>query len=184
MHPSAPTRNDNDRMAADLTLRTADLGDMPSVTAIYAHYVRTSLATFELEPPDAAEMGRRYRQVQGTRCPYLVAESGGDVLGFAYAAPYRPRPAYALTVEDSVYLAPAATAKGIGTDLLKRLIHECRRRGFRQMVAVIGGGLEHAASVRLHARCDFRQIGVLRGVGRKFDRWVDTLLMQRSLVEP
>ena len=154
---------------------------MAAVTEIYAHYVRDSVATFELDPPDAEEMRRRYVALRDNNCPYLVADRDGEILGFAYAASYRPRPGYRLTVENSVYLAPGATAKRIGTQLLLRLIRECRDRGFKQMIAVIGGGVENAASVRLHARCGFHQVGVLIGVGRKFDRWVDTLLMQRPL---
>ena len=124
---------------------------MPEIAAIYGHYVRTALATFETEPPDAAEMARRLRHVLERGLPYLVAELEGRVAGYAYAAPYRPRPAYRFTVENSVYVHPACQRKGLGRLLLTELIAGCEAAGCRQMVAVIGDS-GNAASIGLHER--------------------------------
>ena len=162
--------------------RAARDADVPEIAAIYGHYVRTALATFETDPPDAAEMARRLQHVRERGLPCLVAELEGCVAGYAYAAPYRPRPAYRFTVENSVYVHPDYQRKGLGRLLLTELIAVCEAAGCRQMVAVIGDS-GNAASIGLHEALGFRRVGVLRSVGFKFGRWVDTVLMQRPLGE-
>jgi L-amino acid N-acyltransferase YncA len=168
-------------MPADFILRPTEAGDLPAITQIYAEAVRHGTASYELEPPDAAEMARRWRDLAAKDYPHIVAVGGGAVLGYAYAGPYRPRPAYRYSVEDSIYVAPAAHGRGIGRALLAELIRTCEARGFRQMIAVIGGGTEHPASVGLHAALGFRHIGIIEGSGFKHGRWLDTVLMQRAL---
>jgi L-amino acid N-acyltransferase YncA len=163
-----------------LLIRASQASDVPEIAAIYAHYVRSSTATFETEPPDGDEMTRRRQNVLAHDLPYLVAELGGVIGGFAYAAPYRARPAYRFTVEDSVYVHPEHARKGVGRLLLEEVIAACQRSGRRQMIAVIGGS-DNAASIGLHDRLGFRHVGVFRGVGFKFEKWVDTVLMQRDL---
>lgn len=165
-----------------MQLREATLADLPAIQAIYAHHVLHGLASFEIEPPTAAEMGNRYDSIIGGGYPYLVAVADDDVLGYAYASVYRARPGYRYTVEDSVYVAPAFVGRGIGRALLDRLIAECERRGYRQMLAVIGDS-DNAASIQLHRACGFVHSGTLRSVGLKFGRWVDSVLMQRELGE-
>ncbi|MGA3843105.1 GNAT family N-acetyltransferase [Ralstonia nicotianae] len=164
-----------------VVVRPARLADLPAIAAIYAHHVRTGTASFEIDPPDLAEMTRRFQTLQDTGMPYLVAQTGRKLLGFAYAGPHRARQAYRHTVEDSIYLDAAARGRGVGTLLLEALVRECVASGFRQIVAVVGGGQENLGSMRLHARCGFREVGVLAGVGYKFDRWLDVVLMQRTL---
>lgn len=161
-------------------VRPAAEGDMAAVAAVYAHHVLTGLATFEEEPPDTAEMARRRAALAERGLPYLVAEEGGRVLGYAYAGPYRARIAYRFSLEDSIYLDPAATGRGIGRALLERLLAESAAWGARQMVAVIGDSA-NAGSIALHARLGFRRVGTLEAVGFKFGRWVDSVLMQRPL---
>jgi L-amino acid N-acyltransferase YncA len=163
-------------------IRSADVADMPSVTEIYAHEVRFGTATFELIPPDLAEMTRRWRALTEGGFPYLVVALEGRVVGYAYAGAYRPRPAYRFVVENSVYLQPAVHRRGIGRQLLQRLIEECEARGFRQMIAVIGDSA-NAASINVHSRCGFEMIGTHPNVGLKFGRWLDTAMMQRALGE-
>ncbi len=154
--------------------------DIPSVTRIYAHYVLHSLATFEIEPPDAVEMERRWRNRVEKGFPYLLAERDGEVTGYAYAGPYRTRPAYRYTVENSVYVRSDCVGQGIGRRLMEALIDDCGRRGFRQMIAVIGDSENHA-SLNLHEALGFFPAGVLRSVGFKFGRWVDSVSLQRPL---
>lgn len=163
-----------------VALRPAAEADAARVAEIYAHHVLTGLATFETEPPDAAEMLRRHRELVARGFPYLVAESAGRVVGYAYAGPYRARAAYRYTVEDSIYLEPGAERRGIGSALLGALVDAAARAGFRQMIAVIGDS-GNAASIRVHRRCGFRMAGTLAAVGFKFGRWVDSVLMQRAL---
>lgn len=165
---------------SSVEIRPAREADLPAITAIYDREVRENTATFELTPPDLAEMTRRFRALQDAGFPYLAAALESDVLGYAYASSYRPRPAYRFTVENSVYLAPSAQRRGIGTQLLQRLIVECEARGHRQMIAVIGDSA-NAASVALHARTGFAMIGTHPNVGLKFGRWLDTVMMQRAL---
>lgn len=165
-----------------LAIRPAVVADLPAVAEIYAHAVRFGTATFELEPPDLAEMTRRFQALTDGGFPYLVATLESDVVGYAYAGSYRPRPAYRFTVENSVYLKPAIHRRGIGRQLLEKLITECEARGFRQMIAVIGDSA-NAASIGVHARCGFQMIGTHPNVGLKFGRWLDTVMMQLALGE-
>ena len=165
-----------------LEIRPTTVADLPSITEIYAHEVREGTATFELVAPDLAEMTRRFQALAGGGFPYLVAELDGSIAGYAYASSYRPRPAYRFTVENSVYLRPATHRRGIGRQLLERLITECETRGFRQMIAVIGDSA-NAASIGVHAACGFQLIGTHPNVGLKFGRWLDTVMMQRELGE-
>ena len=163
-----------------VALRPAIAGDAVALAAVYRPHVERGTATFELEPPDAAEMQRRWREVTSQGFPYLVAVASGDVLGYAYAAPYRPRAAYRFTLEDSIYLHEGARGKGIGRALLAALIDACERVGARQMIAVIGDS-DNASSIGVHAALGFRHVGVLASVGNKFSRWLDVVLMQRAL---
>jgi L-amino acid N-acyltransferase YncA len=164
----------------DILIRPAAAPDLPAITAIYAHAVRFGTATFELEPPDLAEMTRRFKTLADGEFPYFVADASGKVLGYAYAGPYRPRPAYRFTVENSVYLDPDAQGKGLGTKLMRELIAKSERRGFRQMIAVIGDSA-NIASIGVHRTTGFTMIGTFANVGFKFGRWLDTVLMQRAL---
>ena len=163
-----------------MSLRSACATDIAAVTEIYAHYVRHGLASFEVDPPGEEEMARRHASVSALGFPYLVAEFDGLVAGYAYAAPYRTRPAYRYTVEDSVYIHHAYAGRGIGSVLLPALIAACEAVGSRQMVAVIGDSGNHA-SIRLHEKFGFVRAGLLAAAGWKFERWVDSVLMQRAL---
>lgn len=163
-------------------IRPVRPADIAAVTAIYGHAVRCGTATFELTPPDEAEMARRFAQLASEDLPSLVALSGDCITGYAYAGRYRARPAYRFTLENSVYLDPAWQRRGIGTALLNELIAQSAGRGFRQMIAVIGDSA-NAASIGLHARAGFAMIGTLPKVGFKFGRWLDSVLMQRPLGE-
>jgi L-amino acid N-acyltransferase YncA len=161
-------------------LRSAHVDDAPAIVTIYAEHVLHGTATFEIEPPDVTEMAARMRSIAGAGQPWIVATRDGRVVGYAYAGPYRLRPAYRFTTEDSIYLAPDALRQGIGRRLLDALIVACERRGDRQMIAVIGDS-DNAASVSVHAAAGFAHVGVLRAAGRKFERWIDVVLMQRAL---
>jgi L-amino acid N-acyltransferase YncA len=163
-------------------IRAATAADLPAITETYEHAVRYGTATFELIPPDLAEMTRRFQALADGGFPYLVAMVEGRVIGYAYAGPYRPRPAYRFTVENSVYLQPAIHRRGIGQQLLQKLITESETRGYRQMIAVIGDSA-NAGSIGVHTRCGFRMIGTHPHVGFKFGRWLDTVMMQRALGE-
>jgi L-amino acid N-acyltransferase YncA len=163
-------------------IRPAAAADLPSITAIYADAVRHGTATFELIPPDLAEMTRRFDALMDGGFPYLVAVLGGRVVGYAYAGAYRLRPAYRFTVENSVYLDPAIHRRGIGLQLLQRLLSECEQRGYRQIIAVVGDSA-NAGSIGVHTRCGFQMIGTHSNVGFKFGRWLDTVMMQRALGE-
>jgi phosphinothricin acetyltransferase len=161
-------------------IRPATPADLPSITRIYADAVVNGTATFEIEPPDQAEMTRRQAALLNNGYPYLTAEIEGVVAGYAYAGPYRARPAYNWSVEDSVYIAPDSHRKGIGGQLLAKLIVESEQRGFRQMIAVIGNSAQ-VGSIALHERAGFSHIGTLRSVGFKHGKWLNTVLMQRAL---
>jgi len=163
-------------------IRPATEADLPFVTKIYAHAVLHGTATFELTPPDLAEMTRRYRVLMDGAFPYLVAVLDGIVVGYAYAGAYRPRPAYRFTVENSIYLDPAIHRRGIGMKLMRRLIDDCETRGYRQMIAVIGDSA-NAGSIGMHRACGFQMIGTHPNVGLKFGRWLDTVMMQLALGE-
>jgi len=163
-----------------MIIRASTPADIAAAQAIYAHHVLTGTASFELAPPSLEEMARRRLALTDKGLPWLVAEQEGRLLGYAYAGPYRTRPAYDWTVEDSIYIHPDSHGQGIGKALLTRLIDECTALGYRQMVAVIGDSA-NAGSVGLHRSCGFHHAGILKAVGWKFGRWIDSVLMQRSL---
>src|SRR6266446_5883017 len=167
---------------SSLEIRPATEADLPFVTEIYEHAVLYGTATFELIPPDLAEMTRRFKALMDGGFPYFVGVLEGRVVGYAYAGPYRPRPAYRFTVENSVYLRPAIHRRGIGLQLMLRLIAECEARGYRQMIAVIGDSA-NAGSIGVHRRCGFLILGTPPNVGFKFGRWLVTVMMQRALGE-
>jgi L-amino acid N-acyltransferase YncA len=175
---SAPEMSASEMSAPEI--RPAAATDLPAITEIYDQAVRHGTATFELTPPDLAEMTRRFASLIDGGFPYLVATIEGRVAGYAYAGAYRPRPAYRFTVENSVYLQPAIHRRGIGLQLLQRLIAESEARGYRQMIAVIGDS-SNAGSIGVHSRCGFAMIGTHPNVGFKFGRWLDTVMMQRPL---
>jgi phosphinothricin acetyltransferase len=166
--------------ASSLIPRDAQESDMAAIQAIYAHHVTHGLASFEETPPDLEEMRRRRADILARGLPFVVVEMGGKVGGYAYAGPYRARPAYRYAVEDSVYVAPDYAGKGAGRLALSTVIDRCTQAGFRQMVAVIGDS-GNEASIALHERLGFRRAGVLTAVGFKLGRWVDSVLMQRAL---
>ena len=161
-------------------IRAASSADIPAITRIYDHAVRQGTASFELEPPDEPEMARRHQTLLDGGYPYLAAELDGAVIGYAYAGPYRARPAYRWTVEDSIYIDPRGHGRGIGRALLDRLIADSTARGFRQMIAVIGDSAQ-TASIELHRAAGFRHVGSIENVGFKFGRWLDSVIMQRAL---
>jgi phosphinothricin acetyltransferase len=167
--------------SASIGIRPATADDLDAITEIYADAVTNGTASYELEPPSRADMAARFEALAAGGHPYLVAEIAGRVAGYAYAGPFRPRPAYRFVVEDSIYVAPDAKGKGLGRMLLERLIAETRRLGFRQMIAVIGDGHPGSASVKLHERLGFRHSGRLEGSGYKHGRWLDTVFMQLSM---
>lgn len=163
-----------------LLVRPSRPSDVAAIGAIYAHAVRHGTGTFEVEAPTDDEIARRRDEVLTRGWPWLVAEARGDVVGYAYAAPFRPRPAYRFCVEDSIYLRPDAAGRGIGRILLAELLARCAAGGARQALAVIGDSA-NAASVALHRALGFEPCGTLAAVGWKFDRWLDVVLMQRPL---
>lgn len=163
-----------------MQIRDATASDISRVQEIYAHHVLSGLGTFETTPPELADMLRRYEQITGDGFPYLVADDSGRLLGYAYANHFRTRAAYRNTVEDSIYIAADAMGRGVGTALLNALIDRCASLGLRQMLAVIGDS-GNAGSIGVHRRCGFEHTGVMKAVGRKFDRWVDVVIMQRAL---
>lgn len=164
-----------------VTIRPATAADIAAITGIYADAVENGTSSYELEPPGPGEMKARFEAVSGGGTPYIVAEEAGRVLGYAYAAPFRPRPAYRFTLEDSIYVAPEAKGRGIGRALLLRLIEESSSLGFRQMIAVIGDGRADSASVILHEKLGFTHAGRLKGSGFKHGRWLDTVFMQLEM---
>jgi L-amino acid N-acyltransferase YncA len=163
-----------------ILLRDATEADMAQVQAIYSFYVTRTAASFEEEPPSVEEMMRRRETTLARGLPYIVAEEKGEVLGYTYAGPFRSRSAYRYTVEDSIYVAPFVVRRGIGRQLLGALIDRCTGLGYRQMIGVIGDSA-NGGSIGLHRSLGFRQEGVLRGVGLKFGRWVDVVIMHREL---
>jgi L-amino acid N-acyltransferase YncA len=166
---------------APFAIRDCEPADIAAIARLYAHYVATSLATFDEMPPSADEMAQRCAEVSDAGLPFIVAASdSGHIFGYAYAAAFRRRTGYRYTVEDSIYVEPAATRRGIGSALLAALIERCAAAGYRQLVAVIGD-TAHAASIGLHQKLGFAQIGVMPAIGFKFGRWVDVVLMQRAL---
>lgn len=166
--------------ALPILVRDAQEADMPAIQAIYTHHVLYGLASFEETPPSVEEMLGRRQAVLGLGLPYLAAEQDGRIVGYSYATSYRPRPAYRHTVEDSIYVADGLGGRKIGSALLGALISRCEAGPWRQMLANIGDS-SNAGSIGLHRRFGFEPIGTLRSTGFKFGRWVDTVLMQRSL---
>ncbi|WP_280152454.1 N-acetyltransferase family protein [Piscinibacter sp. XHJ-5] len=168
--------------AAPLLIRSSTAEDVSAITAIYAWNVRHGTGTFEIDAPDDTEMARRRGDVLGKGLPWLVAERDGQVLGYAYANQFRPRPAYRFCLEDSIYLAQAAQGQGIGRALLAELIAQCEARGARQMLAVIGDST-NAGSIGVHRALGFEPAGVMKSAGWKFGRWLDVVVMQRALAQ-
>ncbi|WP_420407816.1 GNAT family N-acetyltransferase [Hoeflea sp.] len=165
-----------------MQIRDASNFDLPAITRIYADSVLNGVASYELVAPGEAKMAERMKAIISAGYPYIAAEGDdGKLLGYAYASAFRTRPAYRWLVEDSIYLAPEARGKGVGSALLEVLVARCETLGFRQMVAVIGGG--HPASIALHHKAGFSSAGMIRGSGHKHGRWLDTVFMQRQLGE-
>ncbi len=164
----------------EIEIRDARSADAGAIAAIYGYHVLHGFGTFEEEPPSTAEIEKRLSAVLEAGLPYLLAVAGDVVLGFAYAAPFRPRAAYRHTVEDSVYIAPGVVGRGVGRALLGEVIATCERLGKRQMIAVIGDS-GNTASIGLHAALGFTRTGVGRSVGFKYGRWVDIVWMQKAL---
>ncbi|GAA4254635.1 GNAT family N-acetyltransferase [Azospirillum formosense] len=163
-----------------MNIRSSRPDDLERIQAIYAHHVLTGAASFEEVPPGLEELARRRDDVLARGMPYVVAEMGGRVIGYAYAGPYRLRTAYRYSVEDSIYLDPDFMGRGVGRALLSTLIDRCEEAGCRQMIAVIGDSA-NASSIGLHRSLGFVSAGLLKAVGFKFGRWVDSVLMQRPL---
>ena len=166
--------------ATTTLVRDAEARDAAAIQAIYARHVSKGLASFEEVPPDAAEIAQRMRAVHELKLPWLVAETGGEVVGYAYASLYRARSGYRYTLEDSVYVREGAGGRGIGETLLRALVERCSHGPWRQMIAVIGDSA-NAASIALHRKLGFRHAGKLESVGFKLGRWVDSVFMQRPL---
>jgi phosphinothricin acetyltransferase len=163
-----------------MIVREIEPRDTPAVAAIYAHHVRVGFGSFEETPPTVEEFAGRIASVQALGLPYLVADDGGVVVGFACASSFRPRPGYRFTAEDSVYVAKDAVGRGVGRALLRAVIDRCADLGLRQLMAIIGDS-DNAASIGLHQALGFTRIGVARNVGFKHGRWVDLVWMQRAL---
>lgn len=164
-----------------MMIRHALPDDLDRITGIYADAVLNGTASYELEPPTRSEMGERYDSLTDAGYPYLVAERDGVILGYAYAGPFRARPAYRFIVEDSIYVAPEAKGAGVGKALMQALIDESTVLGYRQIIAVIGDGHADSASVRLHEKLGFHHTGRMEGSGYKHGRWLDTVFMQLAL---
>jgi L-amino acid N-acyltransferase YncA len=168
-----------DERPAHVAVRPATPPDLEAIARIYGRYVTTSTATFELEPPTVAQWRARREGITARGLPFLVAEAGGGIAGYAYCSPWRTRPAYRFTVEDSIYVDAEATGRGIGRALLDELLRASGQAGIREVIAIVTEG--HAGSLALHQRCGFVVVGRLTRVGHKHGRWLDTLLLQRSL---
>ena len=160
-------------------IRAADPDDAPSIAAIYAHHVLHGTASFDTVPPDADVWRAKITDINARRWPFLVAEEEGEILGYAYATQFRDRPAYAETCENSIYVAPECAGRGVGSALMEALLPAAAKAGFRQMIAVVGGG--EPASVALHQKFGFAVAGRMHHVGRKFGRLLDTVYLQRAL---
>ena len=166
--------------ASKILVRPSKAGDIAVIAEIYGYHVLNGLASFELMAPSVDEMGKRRADLIGRKFPYLVAEIDGRVVGYAYASLYHTRLAYRFTLEDSVYTHRDFAGRGVGRLLLDALIEACEKIGCRQLIAVIGDS-DNVASVRLHAACGFKRTGTIKAVGFKFGRWVDSVIMQRSI---
>ena len=163
-----------------LLIRPSTAADVPALAAIYTHHVLHGTGTFELESPDDAEMARRRDDVLAKGLPWLVAQQGPRVLGYAYANHFKPRRAYRFCLEDSVYLAPEAQGQGLGRLLLAELMARCEAAGTRQMIAIIGDSA-NLGSIGVHRTLGFEHVGVMKAAGWKFERWLDVVVMQKSL---
>jgi L-amino acid N-acyltransferase YncA len=161
-------------------VRDATANDVPALHAIYAHHVLHGFGTFDEVPPDVAAMTEKWRGVADLGLPWLVAEDGGAVVGFAYASPFRPRTGYRYSLEDSVYIREDLRGRGIGLALLSQIVSRCEALAARQLIAVIGDS-KNAGSIGLHRKCGFEHAGTLKAVGYKLGRWVDIVFMQRPL---
>ncbi len=166
---------------ADIEIRNAQADDVQAVAALYAWHVLNGRASFEEVPPSIDEMQQRMLHIQEQGLPWLVALYRGEIVGYCYASPYRPRPAYRYTLEESIYIDTSMTAHGIGSRLLAALIAVCEQGPWRQMLAVIGDGNNNTGSLRLHKKHGFEVVGQLRSVGYKMGDWRDTVIMQRPL---
>ena len=163
------------------TIRASQPLDLPAITAIYRHHVLHGTGTFEIEPPSMADMSARRQDVLSKQLPWLVAQGDdGSIVGYAYANWFKPRPAFRFSAEDSVYVAESARGQGIGKLLLEALCRECKAAGVRKIIAVIGDSENHG-SVGVHRAVGFSHAGTLRSVGWKFDRWLDVVMMEKSL---
>jgi phosphinothricin acetyltransferase len=160
-------------------IRDVSIADAGAIAAIYAHHVLNGTASYELDPPSAGDTAAKIARITGLGWPFLVAAESGDVTGYAYAEQLRDRPAYRFACENSIYVRADRLGRGVGRALLTNLCARCEVLGFRQMIAVIGGG--QPASIALHERCGFRTVGRLESVGWKKQRWLDTVYMQRAL---
>ncbi|MEL6765822.1 MAG: N-acetyltransferase family protein [Pseudomonadota bacterium] len=167
-------------MTRETTIRPAALPDLPAITAIYGEAVLNGSGSFELDPPDLAEMTERWRAVAAAGLPWIVAARAGGIAGYAYAGPYRPRPGYRAALASSVYVSPDARGEGVGRILLADLLEAATATGARQIVATVGDSA-NTASIRLHAAAGFETVGTLRSVGWKHGRWLDTVILQRAL---
>ena len=166
----------------EVKIRNCVDADVPRITEIYARSVIEEVASFELTPPDEAEMARRRKGLVETGMPYLVAEINGQIIGYAFAGLFRTRPAYGGTVENTVYVDPQAHRRGVGSRLTRKIIEECTAQGYRQMIAVISG-TEDCASIKMHRALGFVDAGRNRAVGYKHGRWIDTFNLQLALGE-
>ena len=167
-------------MTDTLLIRDTQPGDLPAITAIYADHVLHGTGTFEIEPPTLAEMTARHADVLAKNLPWLVAQSGGQVMGYAYANWFKPRPAYRYSAEDSIYVRAGDQRHGAGRALLTELAARCEHLGLRKLIAVIGDS-GNAASIGLHRRLGFTPVGTIAGCGWKGGRWLDIVLMERAL---
>jgi L-amino acid N-acyltransferase YncA len=165
-----------------MVLRNVTDSDFPAIQAIYAHWVQHGTASFEIDVPSVDEMRKRHADVAARGLPYIVAEASGLIVGYAYASWFRPRPAYRFCVENSIYIHPTLRRGGAARLLMAELISRCEQAGARQMVAVIGDSANEA-SIGLHRAMGFEPVGTIRATGWKFERWLDTVLMQRALGE-
>jgi len=161
-------------------LRPSQEPDLPAITAIYGHHVLHGSGTFETEPPTLADMRARRAEVLARHLPFLVAEEGGHIVGFAYCNWFKPRPAYRFSAEDSIYLARDAHRRGLGRALLAELAAQAQAAGVRKLIAVIGDSA-NAGSIGVHRSVGFEQVGVLKSCGWKFERWLDVVLMEKTL---
>ena len=162
------------------TTRPSRDDDIDAITLIYAHHVLHGTGTFEVDPPSVQDMRARRAEVLSRGLPWLVAESDNQVSGFAYCNWFKPRPAYRFSAEDSIYLAPHANGQGLGRALLAELTTQAERAGVRKLIAVIGDS-GNTGSIGVHRALGFQHVGVLASCGLKFDRWLDVVLMERSL---